>query len=131
MTTRWTPLIALAIAGPAFAASVEAIPEKEQDFVDTVQTLQQSEIAELLGDPAYQYDIKDDDGQVVGSIWHYHGVTTGDDGQYYKTTELDFVGTKVANIVLINNEDEDTGEDQPTPPDSAFTPSSLDPANVF
>jgi hypothetical protein len=130
MTTRWIPLIALAIAGPALAASVEAIPEKEQDFVDTIQTLQQSEIAELLGAPAYQYDIKDDDGQIVGSIWHYHGITTGDDGQYYKTTELDFVGNKVANIVLINDEDTDT-DDSPTQPEPMYTPSSMAPANMF
>lgn len=127
MTHRWIPLIALAIAGPAFAASVDTIPENEPDFVSTVQTLDQSEIAELLGEPAYQYDIKDDDGQVVGSIWHYHGVTTGDDGQYYKTTELDFVGRRVANIVLINTEDE-AGGDEPT---SAYTPSSLEDASHF
>lgn len=128
MTHRWIPLIALAIAGPAFAASVEAIPENEPDFVTTVQTLDQSEIAELLGAPAFQYDIKDDDGQIVGSIWHYHGVTTGDDGQYYKTTELDFVGSRVANIVLINTEDNEDSEDEPTP---AYTPSSLEDPTHF
>jgi len=128
MTHRLIPLIALAIAGPVFAASVDTIPEHEPEFVSTVQTLNQSEIAELLGEPAYQYEIKDDDGQVVGSIWHYHGVTTGDDGQYYKTTELDFVGSRVANIVLINTEDSEASEDEPTP---AYTPSSLDSSSHF
>lgn len=126
-TTRWIPLIALALAGPAFAAPMTAIPEHEPEFVEAVQSLDQSEIVKLLGDPAYQYDIKDDDGEVVGSIWHYHDVTTGDDGQYYKTTELDFVGSRVVTVVLINSEDTDSGNDA----EPVAVPSNTDPANIF
>lgn len=115
MMTHWIPLIALAIASPAIAAPMDAIPEHEPEFVTAVQSLNRSQIVELLGDPAYQYDIKDNEGEVIGSIWHYHQVTTGDDGQYYKTTELDFVGNRVVTVVLINTEDTDSGDDaEPT-----------------
>ena len=79
---NWLISLALAFALPAFAASTDTIPEHEPDFINTIQSLNPDEIIELLGSPAYQYDIRDNQGEVVGTIWHYHNVTTGDDGQY-------------------------------------------------
>ncbi len=119
---NWLITMALAFAPPAFAASTDSIPEHEPEFVSTVQSLNQSEIAELLGDPAFQYDIRNNEGDVVGSIWHYHNVTTGDDGRYYKTTELDFVGERVVTVVLINNED--TASDDSSEPEPSYLPSA-------
>lgn len=121
----WLISLALAFAGPAIAATT--IPENEPDFVTAVQSLPQDQIAEALGAPAFQYDIHDDAGEVVGSIWHYHNVTLAGDGQYYKTTELDFVGEKVVTVVLINTDASDAEADQ------AYLPSEpeLAPENTF
>ena len=104
---RLVALSLLALTGAALATEVDSIPTKETAFVDAIQYIPQAKIAELLGDPAYIYNIRDKDGQPVGSIWHYHYVTTTDDGEYYKTTELDFIGDKVTTVVLINNSAED------------------------
>ena len=123
---NWLFLMALAFASPAFAASTDTIPEHEPDFVSTVQSLNQDEIAELLGTPAYQYDIRNPEGDVVGAIWHYHNVTTGDDGQYYKTTELDFVGGRVVTVVLINTDAAAEGDTEPT-----YLPSASEPDTTF
>ena len=127
----WIALLAVVLAPPAFAASVEAIPEREPEFVDTVQKLNQQEIAELLGDPAYQTDIRNKMGDVVGAIWHYHAVTTTEDGQYYPTTELDFIGDRVVNVILINSDiDGNTmGPDDDQTPVSL--PSLMSPDNTF
>lgn len=101
-------LLLLAIAAPALADAPLTIPEEEDAFVRVIQKQTQAQIAEALGDPAFRYDIHAKTGEVLGSIWHYHFVTMADDGQYYKTTELDFVGDRVATVVLINEEDEPT-----------------------
>jgi hypothetical protein len=124
---NWLIPLALAFAPTAFAASTDAIPEREPEFVNTVQSLNQGEIAERLGDPAFQYDIRNKAGDVVGSIWHYHNVTTGEDGQYYKTTELDFVGERVVTVVFINNED--TARDDSPEAEPDFLPSTAEPDN--
>lgn len=124
---NWLTLLAWALANPALAASIDSIPEREPDFVTAVQYLNQEEIAELLGEPAYQYDIRNNEGDVVGTIWHYHRVTTADDGQYYKTTELDFVGGRLVTVVLINTDD--TEVDDNTEPVSL--PSAPDTVNTY
>jgi hypothetical protein len=114
--------LALAFASPAFASTT--IPENEPEFVSAIQSLHQDQIVEALGDPAFQYDIRDDAGEVVGSIWHYHNVTLGEDGQYYKTTELDIVDKKVVTVVLINSDATDAE------PDQAYMPEP-EPENTF
>ncbi|HEY3327071.1 MAG TPA: hypothetical protein VGK14_07845 [Novimethylophilus sp.] len=124
---NWLISMALALASPAFAASTDTIPAREPDFVTTVQSLNQDEIAELLGAPAYQYDIRNDEGDVVGAIWHYHHVTAADDGQYYKTTELDFVGGRVVTVVLINTDDSSADNDA----EPVSLPSEPGPGNTF
>jgi hypothetical protein len=100
-------LMMVSLAGTAVAATVDSIPENEKEFVTAIQSATKGEIAELLGDPAYSHDIRNTEGDLIGAIWHYHFITTADDGQYYKTTELDFIGDKVVTIVLAN--DEETG----------------------
>jgi len=97
----------LALTGTALAAEVDSIPTKETAFVDAIQFIPQDRIAELLGDPSRVYTIRNNEGQPVGAIWHYHYVTTTDDGEYYKTTELDFIGDKVTTVVFINSDTED------------------------
>lgn len=102
-------LLLAALANPAWADDGPSIPSDEDGFITAIQSKTPQEITELLGDPSYQFAIRDKEGQVVGNIWHYHYVTTSLDGQYYKTTELDFIGDKVVTVVLINtSDDEDT-----------------------
>jgi hypothetical protein len=105
---RMKPLIALlmmTLAGAAGAATIDAIPENEVEFVNAIQSSTKGEIAELLGEPAYSHDIRNVDGDLIGAIWHYHFITTGEDGNYYKTTELDFVGDRVVTVVLANDDE--------------------------
>lgn len=103
----WIALTLLTLTGAALAADVDSIPTKETAFVDAIQFIPQARIAELLGDPAHTYTIRNKEGQPVGAIWHFHYVTTSDDGEYYKTTELDFIGDKVVTVVFINSDTED------------------------
>ena len=98
-------LLLAALSAPGWADEGPSIPTDEDGFITAIQSKTATEITELLGDPQYQFAIRDKEGQVVGHIRHYHYVTTGFDGQYYKTTELDFIGDKVVNIVLINTND--------------------------
>ncbi len=104
---RLAALSLLALTNVALA-DMDSIPTQETAFVDTIQSIPQARIVELLGDPAYVYTIRDKDGLPVGAIWHYRYVTTTDDGEYYKTTELDFIGDKVTTVVFINT---DTADD--------------------
>lgn len=102
-------LLLTTLAISAWADDGPSIPADEDGFITAIQSKTPQEITELLGDPQYQFAIRDKEGQVVGNIWHYHYVTTSPDGQYYKTTELDFIGDRVVTVVLINtNDDEDT-----------------------
>jgi hypothetical protein len=102
-------MLLAALSAPTWADDGSSIPTDEDGFITAIQAKTPKEITELLGDPPYHFDIRDKEGQIVGNIWHYHYVTTSPDGQYYKTTELDFIGDKVVTVVLINtDDDEDT-----------------------
>jgi hypothetical protein len=113
------PLLMLTTSA-VLAADMEPIPTKETDFVDAIVSISQAQIAELLGDPAYTYTIRNSEGQPAGTIWHYHYVTTTDDGEYYKTTELDFIGDRVSTVVFINNDAADPSGVAASPCDVAM-----------
>jgi len=97
----------LALAGPAMAAPAE-IPTDEHTFVDNIYSYDKAAIVEQFGEPSKKSDITDGSNEVIASVWHYHFVNTTDDGAYYPTTELDFVGDKVVTVVFMNNDGEDT-----------------------
>ena len=105
MKLLYTVLL-LAVSGVAMAAGKE-IPLDELGFVDNVTRLDKAGIVEQLGEPSRVIDLKNEDGEVYASIWHYHYINTSLDGDYYKTTELDFIGDRVVNIVFsaINEEE--------------------------
>ena len=97
-------LLLMALTSPAFAAGNE-IPLNELGFVDAIQQLDKASITEQLGEPQKVADVKDDvTGEVLGTTWQYQYLNTTEDGEYYKTTELDFVGDRVITVVFINNE---------------------------
>lgn len=84
---------------------VSELPTEEKAFVDAVGKLNKAKIVELLGEPAKAEDVKlKDSGRVVASIWHYHYINTAADGEYYQTTELDFIDDKVNVVVFLNND---------------------------
>lgn len=115
-----TTALFVSLSGIAMAGS-EEIPLSEHEFVARIQTADKAQIIEHLGEPARAIDVKDDEtGEVMGSIWHYHYLNTAENGDYYKTTELDFVGDKVMTVVFSTMED--TVSDTPTVMEPEATP---------
>lgn len=100
-------LLFLATSGLTLAGDY-TLPTSEQAFLDEIPTVDKTVILELLGDPSRTTDILDrDTGEIVGVVWQYHYVNTSADGDYYKTTELDFVGDHVVTVVFSNNDYDD------------------------
>ena len=105
-------LLLASLSGGAWANSDE-IPLSEHEFVERIKTTGKAEIVAQLGEPARAIDVKDDEtGEIIGSIWHYQYLNTAENGDYYKTTELDFVGDQVVTVVF--SAMDDTGSETPT-----------------
>jgi hypothetical protein len=99
-------ILLLSLPGIAFADRNE-IPLNELGFVDSVKVAGKARIVEQLGEPVKAVDLTDRNGEVFASIWHYHYLNTSEEGDYYKTTELDFVGDQVVTVVFSNNDTEE------------------------
>ncbi|HEY0562597.1 MAG TPA: hypothetical protein VGD04_04665 [Methylophilus sp.] len=86
--------------------AITELPTDEKAFVAAIGKLNKAKIVELLGEPAKADDVKlKDSGRVVASIWHYHYInTSAENGEYYQTTELDFIDDKVNVVVFLNND---------------------------
>jgi len=81
------------------------IPTVEQDFVKSIHKFSKAEIIEQFGEPVKADDVKiKGSGKVVASIWQYHFINTSADGEYYETTELDFIDDKVVMVAFMNND---------------------------
>jgi len=105
-----TAALLVSLSGVAMAGGDE-IPLSEHEFVAHIKTADKAQIVEHLGEPARAIDVKDDEtGEVMGSIWHYHYLNTAVNGDYYKTTELDFVGDQVVTVVFSTMDDDGSGE---------------------
>lgn len=87
------------LPGVAWADRNE-IPLDEQGFVDAIKSADKVRIVGQLGEPARLIEVNGKNGEPVGSIWHYHYLNTSDNGDYYKTTELDFIGDQVVTVVF-------------------------------
>ncbi len=82
-----------------------ALPTKEKAFVNAINKFDKKAIIAQLGEPAKADDVRlKGSDKIVASIWHYHYVNTDQNGQYYQTTELDFIEDKVVQVVFINND---------------------------
>lgn len=89
-------------------APTASLPTAEKAFVDAIGKLKKAEIIALLGEPAKADDVKlKDSGRVVASIWHYHYINQSESGEYYQTTELDFIDDQVNVVVFLNNDGSD------------------------
>jgi len=81
------------------------IPTEERAFIDAINQYDKKEIIAQFGEPAKADDVKvKGTNRIVASIWHYHYINTNAEGTYYETTELDFIGDKVVQVVFLNND---------------------------
>lgn len=82
-----------------------SMPVDEHAFVTSIKGMEKSKILELLGDPASQENVTNQNtGETVASIWQYHFINKDEQGEYYETTELDFIGDKVDIVVFMHND---------------------------
>lgn len=90
---------------------VNEIPTDEKAFVKAIHKFDKQKIVELLGEPARAEDVKiKGTDKVAASIWHYHNINTDENGEYYPTTELDFIDDKVVTVVFLNNDGSDAND---------------------
>jgi len=101
----------LVFSGAALAGNTEGvppaseIPTAEQEFVAVINQYNKAEIIAQFGEPAKMENMKiASTGEVIASIWHYHFINTDPQGEYYETTELDFLGDKVVMVVFMNHD---------------------------
>mgnify|MGYP000054620743 CR=1 FL=1 len=101
-------VLLLSFCSMAFADNTSenqaALSNAEQAFIDHIQSLEKAQIIEEFGEPHQVEDLKSNGDKVVASIWQYHYLNTNEKGEYYKTTELDFVDDKVIMVVFMNND---------------------------
>jgi hypothetical protein len=86
------------------AANPGEIPTAEKAFVDSINGFDKAQIRAQFGEPAKIEDIKTESESMNASIWHYHHLNTNDKGEYYETTELDFIDDRVVTVVFMNND---------------------------
>ena len=75
-----------------------------QRVCDRIQGFEKAQIIQEFGEPSKVEDLKTNDEKVVASIWQYHYLNTDANGEYYQTTELDFLDDKVVMVVFMNND---------------------------
>lgn len=87
------------------------LPTEEKAFVKAIGNFNRKSIIAQWGEPAKADDVKlKGTNKIVASIWHYHYVNTDENGNYFETTELDFINDKVVQVVFLNNDGSDTIE---------------------
>ncbi|MGJ8620365.1 MAG: hypothetical protein ACSHWN_08540 [Methylophilaceae bacterium] len=89
------------------------LPTDEKAFVAAIKEFDKKAIVENLGEPAKAEDVRvKGTDKIVASIWEYHYINTGENGEYFPITELDFIDDKVVQVVFINQaEKNDTEKD--------------------
>jgi hypothetical protein len=93
---------------PPVNAQPTEIPTAEKEFVASINGFEKSKIIEQFGEPSKKDDIKTNSGKIVASVWQYHFLNTTPEGEYYETTELDFVDDKVVMVVFMNHDGSDS-----------------------
>lgn len=113
--------ILLCLASPAYA-EVESLPTEEQAFLDVIPSLPPQKIVELLGEPDQLIVLHgQDDEEEIGAIVHYRYINTNSEGEYYKTTELDYAGGRLV-MVVFSNSDFENAKTAALPPAEAECP---------
>ena len=96
--------LAFAEVGNTTSTSASDIPTNEKDFIASINGFEKTKIIEQFGEPTKIEDIASASGKPVASIWQYHYLNTDEKGDYYQTTELDFINDKVLMVVFMNND---------------------------
>jgi hypothetical protein len=101
-------LLMLALAGPTLA-DIDSIPTNEEAFLSVIGSVDQVKMVELLGDPAEVMILRNqENGEVVGAIVHYRYINTNNEGEYYKTTELDYLDGRLVTVLFSNSDIQET-----------------------
>ena len=105
-----TVIFLLVVAFSHNALAEEGLPSKENEFLDVIAWITPQKLVEYLGDPAGVSFVRDKEtGDQVGTIVRYHYINTNDDGEYYKTTELDYLGGRLKTVIFSTSDvDEST-----------------------
>jgi hypothetical protein len=129
----------LALATPAFADNTQApanrgfrgeIPTGEKEFVEVINNVDKQQLIEQFGEPSIRDDMAGPDGEIIASVWHYRYLNTDENGEYYKTTELDFLQDKVVMVVFMNHEVE-AADEQTQQPEQGQELEQQSPAEPF
>lgn len=86
------------------------IPTAEKAFIDSINGFNKAQIRAQFGEPVTIEDIQSPSGELNASIWQYHHLNTDEKGEYYETTELDFIDDKVVTVVFMNHDGSDTSQ---------------------
>ncbi len=111
--------VLISLTSIAFAEQVPAeasVSNAEQAFIDRIQGLEKAQIIKEFGEPSKIEDLKTNDEKIVASVWQYHYLNTDANGQYYQTTELDFMDDKVVMVVFMNNDGSEIPKDAVSSP---------------
>jgi len=99
-----TALFMLVLATPALA-EIEHLPTEEEAFLDVIGSVPPEKVVELLGEPDQTIILRDQtSGAEMGAIVHYGYINTNNEGEYYKTTELDYLNGRLVMIVFSNSD---------------------------
>jgi hypothetical protein len=119
----------LVFSGAAMAGNTEKtppaseIPTAEQEFVAVINQYNKAEIIAQFGEPAQIENMKfASTGEIIASIWQYHFINTDTKGEYYETTELDFLGDKVVMVVFMNHDGQEKISVEPPAPSETQEP---------
>ncbi|HEY8353572.1 MAG TPA: hypothetical protein VIK69_00980 [Methylophilaceae bacterium] len=123
------PLLLLFLSAAASAENLPEtapdgeIPTSELEFVASISRFSKAQIIEQFGEPAKMEDMRlASTGEVVASIWLYHFINTNPAGDYYETTELDFVGDRVVMVVFMNHDGQEKSIEPPDLPSEETLP---------
>ena len=101
----------LLLGSGAALASEMILPLEEHAFIEHIGQLSKAAIVQELGEPARSLDLIDKEtGKIAVSIWHYNYLNTAEDGEYYKTTELNFIGDRVVNVVFSMTDENESSQ---------------------
>ena len=115
-------LSSVALADTVTPKKSSEIPSNEKDFVTRINGFDKAQIIEQLGEPSQKEDIQSAAGKLVASIWQYHYLNTDEKGEYYQTTELDFMNDKVVMVVFMNNDGSEKKAETNSSPQSNPSP---------
>lgn len=103
-----TAVLMLVFAAPSLA-EISDIPTEESAFLEVIGSVHPDKRDELLGEPEETIILRNqENGEEMGAIVHYRYINTNSEGEYYKTTELDYLNGRLVMIVFSNSDFQET-----------------------